>query len=149
MREPFPGVLSGAFSSSDFSHPIENRYTTNKQRLPESVVEDMRSAYARSEEFLQTKVNAETSEEKLASAFRKQLLMVAGFKQDEIEKMDLPTLSDEDLQETVRKLLLGVKAENGHKQKVVSVDEANDYLSKGWEFVAKLSENKVVIKLNL
>jgi len=41
---------------------IENRYTTNKQRLPESVIEDMRAAYARSEEFLQTKINEETSE---------------------------------------------------------------------------------------
>ena len=33
---------------------MENRYTTNRQRLPEQVVEDMREAYRRSEEFLQT-----------------------------------------------------------------------------------------------
>jgi hypothetical protein len=31
---------------------------------------------------------------------------------------------------------------------VVSVDEANDYLAKGWEYVAKLSDNKVVIKIS-
>ena len=31
--------------------------------------------------------------------------------------------------------------------KVVSVGEANDYLAKGWEYVAKLSNNKVVIKM--
>src|SRR5665648_69536 len=99
MREPFPGVLSGAFSSSDFSHPIENRYTTNKQRLPESVVEDMRAAYGRSEEFLQTKINEETSEEKLIRTFRKQYLLVSGFNQTEVEGMDLSALSDEELQD--------------------------------------------------
>ena len=127
---------------------IENRYTTNKQRLPDSVIEDMRSAYSRSEEFLQTRLNEETSEEKLAMALRKQWLMVAGFKQEEIDKMDLTVLDNEELQEKVRKRLLGIKAENGTKQKVVSVNEANDYLAKGWEYVAKLSDNKVVIKMN-
>jgi len=127
---------------------IENRYTTNKQRLPESVVEDMRAAYARSEEFLQTKVKEETSEEKLRGSFRKQLLLVAGFTQAELDKMDVPSMSDEELQSIVRKRLLGVQTANGASQKVVNVGEANDYLAKGWEYVAKLSNNKVVIKMN-
>jgi hypothetical protein len=127
---------------------IESRYTTNKQRLPESVVEDMRGAYARSEEFLQTKVKEETSEEKLRGSFRKQLLLVAGFTQVELDKMDVPSMNDEELQNIVRKRLLGGQAANGASQKVVSVDEANDYLAKGWEYVAKLSNNKVVIKMN-
>lgn len=127
---------------------IENRYTTNKQRLPESVVEDMRAAYARSEEFLQTRVKEETSEEKLRGSFRKQLLLVAGFSQEELDKMDVPSMSDEELQNIVRKRLLGGQVANGASQKVVSVGEANDYLAKGWEYVAKLSNNKVVIKMN-
>lgn len=127
---------------------IENRYTTNKQRLPESVVEDMRAAYARSEEFLQTKEKEETSEEKLRGSFRKQLLLVAGFTQAELDKMDVPSMSDEELQSIVRKRLLGGQVANGASQKVVSVGEANDYLAKGWEYVAKLSNNKVVIKMN-
>jgi len=127
---------------------IENRYTTNKQRLPESVVEDMRAAYARSEEFLQTKVKEETSEEKLRGSFRKQLLLVAGFSQEELDKMDVPSISDEELQSLVKKRLLGVQTANGASQKVVNVGEANDYLAKGWEYVAKLSNNKVVIKMN-
>jgi hypothetical protein len=40
---------------------IENRYTTNKQKLPESVIEDMREAYRRSQEYLQTTVSEATS----------------------------------------------------------------------------------------
>jgi len=127
---------------------IENRYTTNKQRLPESVVEDMRAAYARSEEFLQTRMKAETSEEKLRANFRKQLLLVAGFGQKEVDEMDLLSMGDEELQSAVRNKLLGGQATNGSKQKVVTVSEANEYLAKGWEYVAKLSNNKVVIKIS-
>jgi len=128
---------------------IENRYTTNKQRLPESVIEDMRAAYERSQEFLQTKEKEETSEEKLRDSFRKQILLVAGFNQEEVDKMDLPSMSDEELQSLVRKKLLGgASTPDNSKQKVVSIDEANGYLAKGWEYVAKLSNNKVVIKMN-
>jgi len=57
---------------------IENRYTANKARLPESVIENMREAYKRSHDYLQT-TKPETTEEKLKEAFRKQLLLVAGF----------------------------------------------------------------------
>jgi hypothetical protein len=127
---------------------IENRYTTNKRRLPDSVVNDMRHAYEKSQEYLQTTKSRETSEEKLALAFRKQLLLVAGFTQDEIDKMDLPSISDQELQEIVRKKLLGAQTTNNAKQKVVSVDEANAYLAQGWEYVAKISGNKVVIKMS-
>jgi hypothetical protein len=31
---------------------------------------------------------------------------------------------------------------------VVNIDEADEYLAKGWEYVAKLNDNKVVIKMN-
>lgn len=127
---------------------IENRYTTNKQRLPESVVEDMRAAYERSQDFLQTKEKESTSEEKLRDSFRKQLLLVAGLSKEEVDKLDLSSMSDEELQSLVRKKLLGAPTSASSKQKVVTVDEANGYLAKGWEYVAKLSNNKVVIKMN-
>jgi len=80
---------------------IENRYTTNRQKLPEHVVEDMREAYRRSQEYLQT-TRVEAGEEKVKESFRKQLLLVAGFKQEEIEKMDVLNLSDEEFQKMVR-----------------------------------------------
>lgn len=127
---------------------IENRYTTNKQRLPESVVEDMREAYRRSQEYLQTTKAAETSEERLAQAFRKQLLLVAGFKQDEVDTMDLSSISDEELQEIVRKRLLGTSKNDYPKQKAVNISEVENYLSQGWEYVANLPNKKVIIRLN-
>ena len=125
---------------------IENRYTTNKCRLPESVIEDMREAYRRSQEYLQTTKVEETSEEKLRQAFRKQLLLVAGFSQDEVEKMDIRTMSDEELQAIIRKRLLGEKANDCTAQKVVPLEDVESYLERGWEFVATLPNGKVIIK---
>jgi len=125
---------------------IENRYTTNKQRLPESVIEDMRAAYERSQEFLQTTKQERTSEEKLRESFRKQLLLVAGFSEEELEKMDLSSMSDEELPTIVRKRLLGTERSDCTKQKVVSVDEVETYLAEGWEYLANLPNNKILIR---
>lgn len=126
---------------------IENRYTTNKQRLPESVIEDMREAYKRSKDFLQTTEREETREEQLRESFRKQLLIVSGFSQEEVDKMDLPSISDEELQAIVRRRLLGEEADCP-KQKAVDTVEVEDYLARGCEYVANLPNNKVVIKQN-
>jgi hypothetical protein len=110
---------------------IENRYTTNKLRLPESVVEDMRAAYSRSEEFLQTTQKVETSEERIRDSFSRQLLLVAGFSRDEVDKMDLLSLSDEDLQKKVRQKLLGANTDSNVKQKAVDISEVGKYLAQG------------------
>jgi len=126
---------------------IENRYTTNKQKLPDAVIEDMREAYRRSQDFLQTAKREETSEEKLRESFRKQLLLVAGFSREEIGKVDLSLIDDEEFQSMVRRRLLGSMENNGARQKAVPINEVDNYLADGWEFVAKLSNNKAIIKL--
>ncbi|RLG97218.1 site-specific integrase [Candidatus Bathyarchaeota archaeon] len=125
---------------------IENRYTTNKYRLPESVIEDMREAYKRSQEYLQT-TKPETGRERLIEEFRKQLLVVAGFSQDEIDRIDVTSLTDEEFQDLVRKRLLGRSDEDCGTQKVVSLDELEEYLENGWEYVATLPNKKVIVKL--
>jgi len=124
---------------------IEARYTTNKGRLPESLLEDMREAYRRSQSYLQTK-GKDTSEETLRESFRKQLLLVAGFNPDEIETMD-PSMDDETFQETVRKKLLGSMANNGASQRVIDAKEIESFLSGGWDFVATLPDDRIVVRL--
>ncbi|EMR73546.1 phage integrase family protein [Thaumarchaeota archaeon SCGC AB-539-E09] len=125
---------------------IENRYTTNKGRLPEKVIEDMRDAYGRSQRFLQTTVREETSEERLRDSFRKQLLLVAGFSSEEVEALD-PSMDDEAFQEMVRKRLLGAMVNNGVSQRVIGVEEVERFLSGGWDFVATLPDNRIVVRL--
>ena len=125
---------------------IENRYTTNKGRLPETVIENMRDAYRRSQEYLQTIRRDKTSDERLKESFRKQLLLVAGFTADEVEEMD-PSMSDEAFQEMVRKKLLGAMANNGANQRVIDVKEIERFLSGGWDFVATLPDDRIVVRL--
>jgi hypothetical protein len=107
----------------------------------------MREAYRRSQEFLQTVEAGGTREEKVREEFRKQLLLVAGFKQDEIEKMDVMSKSDDEFQGLVRERLLGKMTNNGASQKVVDLDEVEKHVAMGWEFVASLSNGKAIMKL--
>jgi len=125
---------------------IEARYTTNKCRLSENVIEDMREAYQRSQEYLQT-TKPEAGKEKLVEEFRKQLLLVAGFTTEEINRMDVMGISDEEFQEIIRKKLLGNRNEDCITQKVVNLNELEKYLEKGWEYIATLPNQKVIIKL--
>jgi len=127
---------------------IEHRYTLNKQWLPGDVIEDLREAYRKSQEFLQT-TKAEASEEKLKITFREQLLLAVGFSQEEIDKIDLLSLGDEDLQVMLRKQLLSEKTNDCTTQKVVIVDEVERYLNDGWEFVATLPNGNVIVRLSL
>jgi hypothetical protein len=124
---------------------IENRYTTNKCKLPESVIEDMREAYRRCQEYLQTTM-PQTGKKGLIEEFRRQLLLVAGFSPEEVGKIDIAGLSDEEFQELVRKRLLESRSGDCGVQKVVGLNELEKYLESGWEYVATLPNQKVVVR---
>jgi hypothetical protein len=124
---------------------MEARYTTNKGRLPEDFIEDMRESYRRSLEYLET-VRVEIAEDKLQNALRRQLLLVAGFSGDEIDRLD-PSMSDEAFQETVRRRLVGSMVNNGNSQRIVSIDDVEKFLGRGWNFVAKLTDEKAILRL--
>ena len=125
---------------------IENRYTTNKHRLPYSVIEDMREAYKRSQDYLQT-TKAEVGEEKIKEAFKKQLLAVAGFSEEELAKYDVTGMTDEELHNLVRQRLLGVMANNGNRQRVIPLPDVEKYLGEGWEYVTALPNERAVVKM--
>ena len=106
----------------------------------------MRESYRKSLEYLET-IKIEVSEDKLQNALRRQLLLVAGFDGGEIDELDL-NMSDEEFQETVRRRLIGSLVNNGNSQRVVGVDDVEMFLGRGWSFVAKLSNEKAVIKID-
>ena len=87
------------------------------------------------------------SEDRLQNALRRQLLLVAGFDGDEIDEMD-PGMSDEEFQETVRRRLVGSMVNNGNSHRVVGVEDVEMFIGKGWDFVAKLTDEKAIIKLS-
>ncbi len=124
---------------------IESRYSVNKGSLPPDMVESIRQAYEKCQPFLQSLRGEEPSEEKIQQAFRKQLLYVSGFSESDVGKMDVPSMSDNQLQEIIRSKLLGIN-NNKNKQKVVEVNELEQYLSLGWEFMVNLPNNKILIR---
>jgi hypothetical protein len=126
---------------------IEHTYTTNKSRLPPQVIDDMREAYRKSQEFLQTKRPEGPKEEDLKFMFRAELLRMAGYDDEEIEKAGLLELPEDKFREELRERLLGVKGNNNGNQKLISIDEIETYLEKGWEFVTSLPNDRVVVRL--
>ena len=125
---------------------IEHRYTLNKGRLSGEVVEDLREAYRRGQEYLQTVRGESDSEERMKGTFKKQMLLVAGFKPEEVEEMDL-SMDDASFVEIARKRLLGqTKEGQDSSQKVVSVGEVDSYLSNGWGYVASLPGDRIILR---
>lgn len=122
---------------------IESRYTTNKYQLPQEVVEDMREAYKRAQEFLQTTGTA--SRENVRIEFRRQLLLAAGFKPEEIADMRLAELSDDEFQELVRERLTST-VRSAIQRRVVPPEEAERLIEEGWNPVTNLPNGKVVLE---
>ena len=75
-------------------------------------IEGIRSEFARS---VLRRMPQTISGVKLKGSFKEQLLLVAGFRKEEVEKMDLKVVSNEK-QRTIRKKLLGAMANNGNRQ---------------------------------
>ena len=142
------GKIAHAYRQFFMGHKgdMEARYTTNKGRLPETVIEDMRSAYRKSLEYLETR-KADLGEDKLKEALRRQLLLVAGFSGDEIDNLD-SNMGDEEFQQIVRKKLLGTMANNGNPQKVINQNDIATYLDQGWSFIATINDNQAIVKLH-
>jgi hypothetical protein len=124
---------------------IEHRYTLNKGRLPVEVLEDLRDAYRRSQEYLETGRSGSDSEERLRDSFRRQMLLVAGFSPEEVEGMDLG-MDDASFQEAVRRRLMGQSAEGAGSQRVVSVGDVDGFLSRGWGYVASLPGDRIILR---
>jgi hypothetical protein len=125
---------------------IEARYSTNKGRLPPSMIEEMRDSYKKCEPLLSTKAES-ASEEQIKKTLREQFLMVAGFKKDEVEKMNLEEMGDEELQNAVRQRLVGMMTGNGSRQKVIPIQEVRSFIGQGYEYVASLPDGGAIVKV--
>jgi hypothetical protein len=125
---------------------IEARYSTNKGRLPPSMIEEMREAYKKCDSLLSTKAESAT-EKQISKAFNERFLIVAGFKKEELEKMNLDDMTNEELQSLVKQRLVGMMNSNGSRQKVIPVKEVKSYITQGFEYVASLPDGEAIMKL--
>ena len=142
------GLISHPYLQFLMGHKgdIEARYSTNKGRLPPSMIEEMREAYGKCEPLLSTKAES-ASEEQIKKTMREQFLVVAGFKKEELEKMNLGEMTDEELQNAVRQRLVGMMTGNGSRQKVVAIQDVGSYIGQGYEYVASLPDGGAIVKV--
>jgi len=142
------GLISHPYLQFLMGHKgdIEARYSTNKGRLPPTMIEEMREAYKKCEPLLSTKAES-ASEEQIKKTLREQFLLVAGFKKEEVEKMNLNEISDEELQNAVRQRLVGMMTGNGSRQKVIPIQEVRSFIGQGYEYVASLPDGGAIVKV--
>ncbi len=156
LRAYFSTALDIAESKGLISHPwrqfimghkgdIEARYSTNK-RLPPDMIEEMRESYRKCLKFLETRTS-DVSEDNAKLFLQQQLLSAVGYKQEEIDKIDLSVISNEDFQQLLRDKVAGAMSDNGAKQKVISVSDIEQYISDGYDFEAVLPNGKAVMRL--
>jgi len=154
-----------AESKGKISHPylqfiaghkgdIEARYSTNKGRLPEEMIEGMRKCYKECEQLLttsaqpleQSAIVKEAKVEALKSIAKNllgiDLLEVKIAKEKEIQR-ELSRDEEIELFENEIK-----KAREGEKdpQTMVTEEELKDYLADGWQFVSVLPSQRILIK---
>jgi len=141
LRGYFATALDIPESKGLISHPwrmfiighkgdIEARYSTNK-RLPPDMIEEMRESYKKCTKYFETTVR-ENSEKDAKLFFEMQLLLAVGYKEEEIERIELEQISDEDFQKLLRDKIAGVVTKNGNRQRVISLNDVEKYIEQGY-----------------
>lgn len=164
------GKISNAYRKFFMGHKgdIEARYTTNKGRLPEALIEDMRLRFANSEEYLlprrasgedpvittiKTMIEARTInlDDERVRAF---VLNKLGIEDVEVEvaMMKEAGVDDDEAEVAVIVGRLGLTMSDitagrvKNTTKIVKEDELTDYLSDGWKIDTPLPSGSIVIK---
>ena len=139
---------------------IEHRYTVNKGRLSEDMVDSMRMAYEKSCKYLETERKGLTEDE-VEKKFRTQLLLMTGFSEQEIQDKNLLNLNAEEITRMAREKLLGMnrgditaliekdkqELNGSHKQKVVPIDLIEEYINSGFIVKMALGNDKAIVAL--
>jgi heat shock protein HspQ len=160
LRSYFDTALDISESKGLISHPwrmfimghkgdIESRYSTNK-RLPPEIIEEMREAYRRSEKYF----SIETSNNEVNNLqlfVKKQVLLIAGYSQEDIDSMNIQEMTDDEITQKVKDRMVYSAKEaltrNGAGQILVRKGKVRDFLGKGFEFVADLNDGNVIMKM--
>ncbi len=119
-------------------------YTTGLPNLPESVIEEMRTAYKRCEPFLSTVPSKKEAQSQANIA--RVLLTGLGYSEKDLAEVDFDNLDPQVFQELVQKKTgAGQAPKEKPKQKMVGAGEVSRYLESGWTVVTALPGNNVVL----
>lgn len=167
LRAYFSTQMLLAESHGKISHPyrvffmghkgdMEARYSTNKGRLPENLIEDMRSAFAASSEYLETTPRPERDKKEMLLEMWRQQAQMYGIdpmkvrieKERELGKELSLDEEQKLLTAEIRRLTIPQLGNNGkpYRSKIISESELPSYVEDGWEIVKELSNRKFLIK---
>jgi hypothetical protein len=118
-------------------------FTTNKGKISEEMLEDVRQAFKRSSEYLATEKSDSRGENELKRLF---LLASGKFTKEEIDKKQLAELPYDEFQKVLQDRLNTIE-NNGKRQIVVPVEQVKNYLPQGYDFQANLGNGEAVLKL--
>jgi len=163
------GKISHAYRQFFMGHKgdIEARYTTNKGRLPSSLIEDMRRSFMNCEEYLSTRPPRREEDPEVTTIrtmvesgvldlskpnVREYLLKKLGIKdvRNRIAMMKHEGLSESEAYAKVICKELGLKPirleRREDPKKIVSEEELERYLAEGWDVQMILPSGKILIK---
>jgi hypothetical protein len=123
---------------------VAARYNVGK-RWGDELLKEARASYKRCEPFLSTTpVGADSDREQRGLRL---LLRVAGFSAAEVEKLDLVSMTDEEIIRLAEGRRAGPTAAPLRSgQRAVSVNDVGPMLEAGWEYVASLGPDRAVLR---
>ncbi len=121
-------------------------YTTNKGLLP-SQLEEMREAYTRCQKYLQTTFK-DVDKDELKKSFKRTMLSMLGFNEEEVSKIDLDNISDEEIsQQIIEKFKVVKNNQFNKRKKIVSPDQGKYLLEEeNWDFVEELRSGDWIMR---
>jgi hypothetical protein len=168
------GKISHAYRQFFMGHKgdMEARYTTNKGRLPEDLMEDMRAAYARCEPYLSTMPKGGEEDPELRTIKTMVEAGVLDFSKPNVRQYLVKKLGIEDMDTRVARMREGglseedaylriicgelgvepVKAEalkpkgDGDPKRIVAEEELGHYLAEGWDVQTVLPSGKILVR---
>jgi hypothetical protein len=123
---------------------IESIYR-HKRTLSDSQLEQMREAYTRASEMLQTTKLHKENGGQIRREIRSAALMAVGCSDDEIKQLDLDKLNTEEFSEALRNRLTPNKQQPpphaSPQYKIVKVSELEEYVNGGaWKPIKRVDE---------
>ena len=143
---------------------IEARYTTNKGRLTDEMIADMRRAYSESQEFLciiNGENKAQNKKEMLLDMWREQAKLYGiDPVKIKIEKQRISSTDTNDKilsdieqqtnairQEIMKAMSASQVKQQGYDGKIITNDEQLlHHICQGWEPIKELAENRIIIR---
>ncbi len=144
------GKMTHAYRQFFMGHKgdMEARYTTNKGRLSDEMIEDMRRAFLQSEPFLSTeKIEEKDKKELLLEMWREQakLYGINPLKIRIERQRDGGVAGPDDEILAIRDAIVKSREEK-YEGKLVSEDELIGYVKQGWDIVKELQNGKVLVR---